>query len=163
MQTIMDTIIKQPLFELPLGTLFAQLSKYYAGLLSAALQSSGADRYVNILLFLGTCPTPVKQQYLVDNLGIDKASMVRMLDYLHEKKLLIRTVNPDNRREYLLSLSIKGKRSIPIIQKAMKQTEDVLLEGLSPIAQEQLRASLKYLILRSDKDQCRTSSSTIKS
>ena len=158
----MATTIKEPLFDLTLGNLFAQLSRIYTGLLSASLQSSGADRYINILIFLGSCPTPVKQQYLVYNLGIDKASMVRMLDYLHEKKLLIRTVNPANRREYLLSLSTKGKRSIPIIKDAIKQTEDMLLEGLSPIAKNQLLDSLKYLIRNSEIYQCRTSLTSFK-
>lgn len=136
-------------FEWPLGSLLALVGKQYAGALSLALEPCGADRYTSILIFLRQCGTAVKQQYIVDHLGIDKASMVRMLDYLVEKDLIRRSVNPQNRREYLLELSTSGKRKLPRIKKEIEKLEDALFRGISLQERKQFYRTLKLVAANS--------------
>lgn len=132
-------------FELPVGALMTIIGRQYAGALSHALEDCGADRYLSLMLFLHHAKRPVKQQFLADSLRIDKASIVRMLDYLVERNLIERVVNPSNRREYLLELTASGKRKIPRIEKEIAQTDNLLFEGISPVAREKFLKTLKKL------------------
>lgn len=122
---------------MPLGVAMTIIGRQYTGALSLALESCGADRYTSILLFLDYYGKPVKQQVLVEKLRIDKASMVRMLDYLAEKGLIQRTQNPSDRREFLLELSREGKKKLPKVKKAIMQTDEQIFKGLSATARKQ--------------------------
>jgi len=133
-------------FELPLGALMTIIGRQYAGALSHALEDCGADRYLSIMLFLQHAKRRVKQQFLADSLRIDKASMVRMLDYLVERGLIERVVNPSNRREYLLELTTSGKRKIPRIEKEIAHIDNRFFEGISPVAREKFLKTLKKLV-----------------
>ncbi len=119
--------------------------RQYTGALSTALEGCGADRYLSLMLFLHHAQRPMKQQFLADSLGIDKASMVRMLDYMVERNLIERVVNPANRREYLLELTATGKRKIPRIEKEITHTDNLLFEGISPLARKKFLKTLKQL------------------
>jgi DNA-binding MarR family transcriptional regulator len=140
----MNTTLEQDFTggEYPLGIILSILSRKYAGALSLSLDACGTDRYVSIMLLVGSLPKPVNQQFLVDQLSSDKASMVRKLDYLCERNLLRRTVNPLNRREYLLELTTTGKKKLPLIRKAVKRMNDIALADLSGSARSSFMKTL---------------------
>ncbi len=64
--------------------------------------------------------------------GKNKSVILRMIDSLEQKGLVKRTVNPDDRRENLLSITDKGNRVILQYQQIEKHLSQELIEGLPP-------------------------------
>lgn len=64
--------------------------------------------------------------------GKNKSVMMRMIDSLEEKGLAKRTVNPEDRRENLLSITEKGEEVVCQYQEIEKRLSNELLEGISP-------------------------------
>ena len=73
----------------------------------------------------------VTQKEVCNSLNIDKASLVRILDYLSDKGLIIKQINPSDRREHLLSLTEKGQELVPAIKDAIYETNNEALRGFS--------------------------------
>lgn len=55
------------------------------------------------------------QEALCDIVDIDKGRMARILEYLEEQRLIIRIVNPSNKREKLIELTDEGTKMLHII------------------------------------------------
>ena len=64
--------------------------------------------------------------------GKNKSVVMRMIDSLEEKGLAKRTVNPEDRRENLLSITEKGEEVVCQYQEIEKRPSNELLEGISP-------------------------------
>lgn len=62
--------------------------------------------------------------------GKNKSVVMRMIDSLEEKGLAKRTVNPDDRRENLLSITEKGAEVVTQYQAIEKRLSNELLEGI---------------------------------
>lgn len=64
--------------------------------------------------------------------GKNKSVILRMIDSLEQKGLAKRTVNPDDRRENLLSITNKGNRVVLQYQQVEKHLSQELIEGIPP-------------------------------
>ena len=62
--------------------------------------------------------------------GKNKSVVMRMIDSLEEKGLAKRTVNPEDRRENLLSITEKGAEVVTQYQTIEKRLSNELLEGI---------------------------------
>ena len=62
--------------------------------------------------------------------GKNKSVVMRMIDSLEEKGLAKRTVNPEDRRENLLSITDKGAEVVRQYQAIEKRLSNDLLEGI---------------------------------
>ncbi|MDM8269794.1 MarR family winged helix-turn-helix transcriptional regulator [Barnesiella viscericola] len=62
--------------------------------------------------------------------GKNKSVVMRMIDSLEEKGLAKRTVNPEDRRENLLSITEKGIEVVAQYQAIEKRLSSDLLEGI---------------------------------
>lgn len=62
--------------------------------------------------------------------GKNKSVVMRMIDSLEEKGLAKRTVNPEDRRENLLSITDKGVEVVVQYQAIEKRLSSDLLEGI---------------------------------
>lgn len=62
--------------------------------------------------------------------GKNKSVVMRMIDSLEQKGLAKRTVNPEDRRENLLSITDKGSEVVAQYQAIEKRLSDQLLEGI---------------------------------
>lgn len=60
----------------------------------------------------------------------NKSVVMRMIDSLEEKGLAKRTVNPEDRRENLLSITDKGAEVVTQYQTIEKRLSNDLLEGI---------------------------------
>jgi DNA-binding MarR family transcriptional regulator len=123
---------------MPLGRSMGAITKNYYGALSKRLEHLGIDRHFSILAVIDKTPEKCTQQYLSDFLRVDKVSMVRMLDYLYEKGLITRVVNPGDRREHIIQLTSKGRKIMPDIHEGIKEMNSIALEGLSKTEQDLL-------------------------
>ncbi len=130
--------------EKPLSFIFSYLGKKCNSLLLANLDTAIIDRYPYVLSII--CQRQkITQQCLVHCLEIDKAMVVRIIDYLAEKKLVNRIINPEDRREHLIVPTPKGLKMLPEIDQAMAQTTQKALKGFSSAEIEKLNDMLNRI------------------
>lgn len=113
-----------------MGRIFAELSKEYFGTFSRKLEHLPIKRYYYALIVIAKYDGDLSQTVLGEELYLDKASVVRMLDYLQEAGCITRKCNPDDRRAHILELTAKSRAMIPEIEKAVNETNALCLEAL---------------------------------
>jgi DNA-binding MarR family transcriptional regulator len=130
--------------SLPLGRSLAILVKIYFGALAKRLEHLEIERYYSILILIentGRCT----QQFICDQLKIDKVSMVRIMDHLIEKKYVKKMLNPNDRREYFVELTSKGTDRMPEIHSAIAEVNQVAFKGLSKECQNDFYKSIALM------------------
>lgn len=65
----------------------------------------------------------ISQDDLVNMFGQSKASVAKSLKKLEDKGYIIRNVNPENRRKYMLNATSKAEELVPKIRKISKDWE----------------------------------------
>jgi MarR family transcriptional regulator for hemolysin len=116
---------------MPLGKFMGGITKTYFGALSKKLEPLGVDRHFSTLVVIDKTEQKCTQQYLSDLLNQDKVSMVRILDYLFEKKMITRSVNPNDRREHIIDLTPKAKKVMKGIHDGIKDMNTIAFKGVS--------------------------------
>jgi MarR family transcriptional regulator, lower aerobic nicotinate degradation pathway regulator len=81
---------------------------------------------------------PRSQRELVDLIGSDKASMVRLVDHLEAQGLVARRPSPGNRRIHAVTLTEAGAVTLAQARRAAAQVSTQLLERLPKPARTQL-------------------------
>jgi DNA-binding MarR family transcriptional regulator len=121
-----------------------------AELTAKALTPYGiAGRELAVLVVLaGRAPT--SQQQAARRLGIDRTTMVAMLDTLEGKGLVSRHPDAEDRRRNVVELSAAGQDILRRATKASEEAEREFLAPLSPQAAQQLRDSLQAIVVHPD-------------
>lgn len=78
----------------------------------------------------------ITQKELVQRTRMPKSTLSQSLDGLVEKGLIRRDINPDNRREVVLTIDQSGKRLIEEIERQEEGTEYQLNQILSRLDQD---------------------------
>ncbi|MBX7201471.1 MAG: MarR family transcriptional regulator [Bacteroidia bacterium] len=129
--------MKQEDTQLPLGRHLHVASRLYFISLSAKLKGADIDKYYSVLTCIDQERELISQQEVGRRLMIDKASMVKIVDYLAKKGFVERRVNLLDRRSYHLCLTAKAREMLPGIYKTMGMLNQEAFKGFSP-AQVQL-------------------------
>ena len=94
---------------------------------------------------------PLSQHELGEQLGIDRTTVVELIDDLERKGVVQRRRNPEDRRSYLLTLTPKGK----IFQKRAAQAFDAAADDffgpLSKTERTAMSDMLRRMILGADR------------
>jgi DNA-binding MarR family transcriptional regulator len=102
-----------------------------------AFEESGLNMYDHaILTLLDEEPTETQAQ-IADALGYDRSLIVRLLDELEERELVIRKRDPHDRRRHVVKLTPAGRDKLGELRAIVAQMEDDLLV---PLDAEQRRA-----------------------
>jgi MarR family transcriptional regulator, transcriptional regulator for hemolysin len=136
--------------SLPFGRSLAVLAKTYFGALTSRLEHLEIERHYSVLIFIEGATRGCTQQCICDCLKIDKVSMVGILDYLIKKKYIKKTVNPDDRREHLIELTLKAKKTLPEIHQAIDSLNREAFKGLTKDEQKTLYAFINKIQLNLD-------------
>jgi DNA-binding MarR family transcriptional regulator len=121
-----------------------------AELTADALTPYGIDgRELGVLLALAG-REPASQQQAAQRLGIDRTTMVALLDALEGKGLVSRHPHVADRRRNVVELTDAGKEALRRATRASDAAEREFLAPLSPRAAEQLRNSLQTIVIRPD-------------
>ncbi|UOZ02621.1 MarR family winged helix-turn-helix transcriptional regulator [Amycolatopsis sp. WQ 127309] len=104
-------------------------------------------RQLALLALFGEGPAQ-SQQDGAARLGIDRTTMVALVDELEVKGLVRREVAPGDRRKRLVRLTDEGERVRRVGEEATREAEALLLAPLGDTA-EQLRTAL-YLVVRGE-------------
>lgn len=114
--------------ERPLGKLFSEMAKAYVGNFIARLGHLGISRNYYALVVIDHYKGNLSQTTLGEELFLDKASVVRMLDYLEAENCILRKQNPKDRRAHLLELTPKALEMVPEIVKAVRESNAICFE-----------------------------------
>lgn len=118
-----------------------------AELTTHALTPHGIDgRELGVLLALAG-REPVSQQQAAQRLGIDRTTMVALLDALEGKGLVARQPHAEDRRRNMVELTDAGRHTLRRATKASDDAEREFLTGLNPQAAQQLRNSLRAIVV----------------
>jgi DNA-binding MarR family transcriptional regulator len=88
---------------------------------------------------------PISQIQLGDELGIDKASMVKAIDELEKLKYVQRIPHPTDRRIKLVELTLKGETLLKQCNKTKDNVEKEFFKGLDKKDEEALRTIVRRL------------------
>ena len=79
-------------------------------------------------------------------INMEKGSLTTLIDSLEEKKLVIRSSSPDDRRKVLLSLTSEGIEYMKTIEEQSQKGLALMVATLEEEEIDQMHASLKTLV-----------------
>ena len=117
-----------------IGPLSRRFFQVYAGLVSEALGPFDMDpSFYSVLVELDENPG-LDQKSLGATLGIDRTSIGEMVDELERRGLILRAVDPDDRRARILRLTDKGNDLRLQIRPSMLAAQE---RFVAPLTKEQ--------------------------
>jgi DNA-binding MarR family transcriptional regulator len=97
----------------------------------AALNRSGTSMKAFAALATLVSDGPMSQQRLSRRIRMDPATMVDVIDGLERSGHIVRRRNPDDRREYALEPTAKGRALLARSRRALEAAERETVSGLS--------------------------------
>lgn len=93
------------------------------------------------------CKQPgIDQKTLAQTISYDAATIGGVIDRLESRELVLRTVSPHDRRVRLISPTAGGLQLLEAVIPRVLQTQDRLLEPLSPSERKELMRLMRILI-----------------
>ena len=102
-------------------------------------------RELGVLLLLES-REPESQQQAAGRLGVDRTTMVGLLDALEGRGLVVRQPDPADRRRNVVVVTDTGRIALKKAKAASDKAERELLAGLSPTEARQLRDLLSRVL-----------------
>jgi DNA-binding MarR family transcriptional regulator len=102
------------------------------------------DHELSLLLFLGA-GEPESQQEAARRLGVDRTTMVALIDALEAKALVARRPDPADRRRNVVELTKTGREVLRDATRASDEAEQRLLGALDDSEAAQLRSLLRRI------------------
>jgi len=89
---------------------------------------------------------PVSQADLARSTGVDRSDVVSVLGELERRGLVDRTVDPDNRRRNIVSITRAGSEQLEALDRVIDEVQDQVLAPLSQNERRQLTKLLHKLV-----------------
>lgn len=90
------------------------------------------------------------QSRLAEAMEVDRSTIVKVVDQLEARGLIVREPSPSDKRSYGLRLTREGAAELPRMQKLMQAHEDEFAAPLTPAERQQLIALLVRLYERAE-------------
>lgn len=132
-------------YDPPLGKVFGELAKAYANHFTERLKALPIQRYYYALVVIEAYGGNINQTMLGEELYLDKASVVRMLDYLETEDCIQRIQNPQDRRAHLLELTPKALAMLPAIKKALLETNTLCRKEVEALGVVKFETALEQI------------------
>ena len=134
-----------PALALRMGYLLKHAQLRMAELNAAALAPFGiTGRQLAVLLAIDS-QAPLSQQEAAGRLGVDRTTMVALIDELEGKQLVQRRQDPADRRKNVVALTPAGRATLAEAGKASDEAERRLLAPLTGDQAAQVREALRMI------------------
>ncbi len=129
-----------------LGYLLKHVQLAFGEVSARALVRLGiTGRELAVLIVLGT-GEPTSQQGAAGRLGVDRTTMVDLIDGLESKRLVSRRPDPDDRRRNLVLLTAAGRQVLDAGRSASAAAEREFLAPLDRQEADSFRGMLRRLL-----------------
>lgn len=128
------------------GYLLNHASRLLRARMESALAPLELTLYEYVTLRLIALGAPLSQGMLGETYGIDRTTMVALVDRLEKRELMERERSQTDRRRYTLKLTSKGRKLLPRAQRIAQQEQRAFLSAISDSDWEQARQCLWQLI-----------------
>jgi DNA-binding MarR family transcriptional regulator len=118
-------------YQLPLGRALGRASRLYLGALTSKLDHLEIDRHFSALMMIERNYPNTSQKELAHHLGVDKATMVRMLNYLTHHGYIIRESEERDKRQHRIKLTPKAITRMRQIHDAVNDLNDFCAKKVS--------------------------------
>lgn len=129
-----------------LGYLLKHAAQKLTVLTDAALEPFGIDSKDFGALRVLAHREPASQLEVAQTLGIDRTTMVALLDALERKGIVERRPDPGDRRRNVAELTDHGSVTYDAAESAFREAESAFLAAISPSAADRLRRTLRTLV-----------------
>jgi DNA-binding MarR family transcriptional regulator len=133
-----------------LGPLLGRTHEAHRALTAAALAPLGLSPKGFGALAVLADEGPLAQLRLAERQGIDRTTMVAVIDELERAGAVERHRDPVDRRRYALHITAGGRALLARASTAVIESEDRFLDPLPATDRERLRAALRALLERGD-------------
>lgn len=135
-----------PAVHARLGYLLKHAQQRLAEVTAPALAPFGiTGRELAVLMSIDDL-TPLSQQDVADRLGVDRTTMVALVDGLEAKNLVTRRPQEGDRRRNVVELTDAGRDTLHRAGDAAAEAERRFLAPLSPAAAAEFIQSLRTLV-----------------
>jgi DNA-binding MarR family transcriptional regulator len=134
-----------------LGYLLKHAQLRFAELSAAAMAPFGINGRLLAVLTVLEDRLPKSQQEVASQLGVDRTSMVLLLDELEQKRLVDRYPSPDDRRKNVVVLTASGLETLEKAGRAGDEAERHFLADLSESDAAAFRRLLTALLATPDR------------
>lgn len=132
------------------GWEMGRVSESYLTILSDLMTPHGLDRFFVPFLHIHANNGKLTQKDLATALKRDKVSIMRIVDHLSEKGLVVRKADASDRRCQLLETTEKAIGIVPLIKEAIVKTNDILLESFTDSERKQFADCMTKIMNRVD-------------
>ena len=129
-----------------LGYLLKHVQLRLAGESARALAPFGIDGRELAVLVVLAAQNPLSQLEAAGRLGVDRTTMVALVDALERKGLVERRRSPQDRRRNTVQLTATGRDCLHRAEQARAEMERRFLAPLAPSDAEQLVRALQTLV-----------------
>jgi DNA-binding MarR family transcriptional regulator len=129
-----------------LGYLLKHVQLRLAGESARALAPFGIDGRELAVLVVLAAQNPLSQLEAAGRLGVDRTTMVALVDALERKGLVERRRSPQDRRRNTVQLTPTGRDCLHRAEQARAEMERRFLAPLAPADAEQLVRALQTLV-----------------
>jgi DNA-binding MarR family transcriptional regulator len=129
-----------------LGYLLKHVQLRFSELAAAALAPTGTNGREAAVLRAVDNPQPLAQGEIARRMGIDRTTMVALIDDLQERGLVQRRQDPGDRRRNVVELTDAGQDITRQAARAGEQAERTFLSPLSPGEAQQFKKTLRALL-----------------
>jgi DNA-binding MarR family transcriptional regulator len=115
----------------------------FTGPALAPLRITGRDLAVLVVL---AAPEPLSQQDAAGQLGVDRTTMVDLIDGLEQKSLVERRQDPADRRRNIVQLTAEGRHVLEAGNRAVAEAEGRFTAALTTAEAAQFISYLQRVI-----------------
>lgn len=132
--------------ESSLGTDLARLVRLWRAIIDNRLKPLGLTQTLWVTLHnIHELPAEQSQIQLAKAIGIEQPSLVRTLDQLEYKGLIVRSTCAEDRRAKRISLTEQAAPIIEQLESVILQSRNDILQGLSSEDRQQLKSLISRL------------------
>ena len=152
-QNISKAAVKQPFFDPAaqpatpfFGHLLMGVSRAWRNVLEVRLRELGLTDATWVPLFhLHAAGVPMTLKQLSQHVGLDSSTLVRVVDLLEARGLLVRETDAHDRRSKSLHLTEQGLHVVADVRDKLHQVESQLLQGMDTATISTLRHGMLQL------------------
>lgn len=134
--------------KLPLGKLISIIAKNQTLYLNHHLEELDINASQLHFLFEISHQKEINQEKLSSRCNVDKGAVARSIKKLEDKGLVKRQIDDNNRRQNIISLTSKGKKTLEKAIKKLNDWEDYIFND-NLIEKETLQKVLKEIAIKS--------------